>query len=166
MPSLNRDIFKNILFTATVVPVFPFKDLRSKAKLRPLIGELFGTPQVDLHSIYSSNRTQQSLPFCWTKHRIRRNRFRQVHRRKRRKLQKQDIQPDRALTDNYVTGVWLKRQFCKVRHDCGDCFRFDIKDGEVESNLKTVDRVDNDECHHLNNIVPLCVTCNQRESCW
>jgi hypothetical protein len=26
--------------------------------------------------------------------------------------------------------------------------------------------VDNDECHHLNNIVPLCVTCNQRKSCW
>ena len=78
---------------------------------------------------------------------------------------KQDLQHKRVITDNYVTGKWLKGHFGKVCHDCGDCFRFDIKDGRVESNL-TADRVDNDECHHINNIVPLCVTCNQRKSCW
>ena len=78
---------------------------------------------------------------------------------------KQDIQRKRVLTDNYVTGEWLKGQVGKVCHDCGDRLRFDIKDGRVEPNL-TADRVDNDECHHINNIVPLCVTCNQRKSCW
>ena len=78
---------------------------------------------------------------------------------------KQDLQHNRALTDNYVTGAWLKGQFGKVCHDCGDCFRFDIKDGKVDSNL-IAHRVDNSECQHLNNIVPLCCTCNQRKSCW
>ena len=78
---------------------------------------------------------------------------------------KQDLQHGRLVTDNFITPAWLKAQFGKVCHDCGDCFRFDLKDGRVESNL-SADRVDNDECHHLNNIVPLCVSCNQRKSCW
>jgi hypothetical protein len=78
---------------------------------------------------------------------------------------KQDLQHGRPITDNFITPEWLKGQFGKVCHDCGDCFRFDIKGKVVESNL-SADRVDNDECHHLNNIVPLCVTCNQRKSCW
>ena len=78
---------------------------------------------------------------------------------------KQDLQHGRPLTDNFVTPAWLKAQFGKVCHDCGDCFRFDIKGKVVESNL-SADRVDNSECHHLNNIVPLCVSCNQRKSCW
>ncbi len=78
---------------------------------------------------------------------------------------KQDLNHKRAVTENFVTPSWLKDQFGKVCSDCGDCFRFDIKDGKVESNL-SADRVDNDECHHLNNIVPLCVSCNQRKSCW
>ena len=78
---------------------------------------------------------------------------------------KQDIQHKRALVGEFITPEWLKSQFGKVCHDCGDCLRFDIVDGKVESNL-SADRVDNDECHHLNNIVPLCVSCNQRKSCW
>ena len=78
---------------------------------------------------------------------------------------KQDLQHGRPITDNFITPEWLKGQFGKVCHDCGDCFRFDIKGNVAESNL-SADRVDNDECHHLNNIVPLCVTCNQRKSCW
>ena len=40
---------------------------------------------------------------------------------------KQDLQHNRPLTDNFVTPAWLKSQFGKVCHDCGDCFRFDIK---------------------------------------
>jgi hypothetical protein len=78
---------------------------------------------------------------------------------------KQYMEHNREVTENFVTKDWLKAQFGKVCQDCGDCLRFDIKDGRVESNL-SADRVDNDECHHLNNIVPLCVTCNQRKSCW
>ncbi len=69
--------------------------------------------------------------------------------------EKQDLNHGRGITDDFVTPSWLKSQFGKVCSDCGDCFRFDIKNGRVESNL-TADRVDNSECHHLNNIVPLC----------
>jgi hypothetical protein len=85
--------------------------------------------------------------------------------RKVENYRRQDLDHDRPLTDNFVTPAWLKSQFGKVCQDCGDCLRFDIRGGRVESNL-TADRLDNDECHHLNNIVPLCVTCNQRKSCW
>ena len=78
---------------------------------------------------------------------------------------KQDRDHNRQITPNFVTRDWLKAQFGKVCSDCGDCFRYDIKGGKVEANL-TADRIDNSECHHLNNIVPLCITCNQRKSCW
>jgi hypothetical protein len=86
-------------------------------------------------------------------------------RKKVDNYKKQDLQHGRPITDNFVTEAWLKSQFGKVCGDCGDCLRFDIKDGRVESNL-TADRVDNSECHHLNNLVPLCCSCNQRKSCW
>ena len=85
--------------------------------------------------------------------------------RKVENYRKQDLNHHREVTDNFVTKEWLKGQFGKVCQDCGDCLRFDILGGRVESNL-TADRIDNDECHHLNNIVPLCVSCNQRKSCW
>ena len=78
---------------------------------------------------------------------------------------KQDLEHGREITGNFVTEAWLKSPFGKICSSCGDCLRFDVKNGKVESNL-TADRVDNDECHHLNNIVPLCVSCNQRKSCW
>ena len=78
---------------------------------------------------------------------------------------KQDVEHKRPLVGNFITEAWLEAQFGKVCHDCGDCLRFDIVDGRVESNL-TADRVDNSESHHLNNVVPLCVSCNQRKSCW
>jgi hypothetical protein len=78
---------------------------------------------------------------------------------------RQDTDHGRPITGNFVTTDWLKGQFGKVCSDCGDCFRFDIKGRKVESNL-TADHIDCGECHHLNNIVPLCVTCNQRKSCW
>ncbi len=85
--------------------------------------------------------------------------------KKVKNCKKQDLQHGRPLTDKFITPTWLKAQFGKVYHDCGDCFRFDIKGKVVESSL-SADRLDNLECHHLKNIVPRCVTCNQRKSCW
>ena len=79
---------------------------------------------------------------------------------------RQDKEAKRDLdVENYVTPQWLFDQFGKQCCDCGDCFRFDIKGNTVESNL-TADRIDVDECHHLNNVVPLCVSCNQKKSTW
>ena len=77
-----------------------------------------------------------------------------------------DLKAGRACpASGYVTKQWLFDNYGKTCSGCGDCFRFEINKGRVEGNL-TADRVDCDESHHLNNIVPLCTTCNQRKSCW
>ena len=78
---------------------------------------------------------------------------------------KQDRRVGRPITDNYITTDWLKEQFGRVCCDCGDCLRYDVKDGRIESNL-SADRAYNAEGHHLNNVVPNCVARNQRKSCW
>jgi hypothetical protein len=77
---------------------------------------------------------------------------------------KQDLQHGRPLSDNNVTDAWLKAQFGKVCHDCGDCFRFDIEGKAIESNLPA-DRMDNAECHHLNNSVPLLLLATNEIAC-
>ncbi len=121
---------------------------------------------MNLHGGHQSDRTLKTFTLILgTNRRVRRTRFGQVPRQKDRKLQKHDLQQNRAATDNYVTGAWLKGRCGKVCHDCGDCFRFDVKDGRAESNF-AADRVDDDDCHHLTDIVPLCVICNQRKSRW
>ena len=77
----------------------------------------------------------------------------------------QDLKAGRPLADNYVTKQWLFDQYGKTCPGCGDCFRFELYKGRVEGNL-TADRIDCEESHHLNNIAPLCTTCNQKKSCW
>ena len=78
----------------------------------------------------------------------------------------QDLKGAREIPPfGYVTKQWLFDQYGKTCPGCGDCFRFALFGGRVEGNL-TADRLDCDESHHLNNIVPLCITCNQRKSCW
>ena len=78
---------------------------------------------------------------------------------------RQDYQHGRALVENYVTTDWLKSSFGNNCPGCGDMLRFEIIHGKVESNM-SADRCDSSERHHLNNIVPCCVPCNQRKSCW
>ena len=78
---------------------------------------------------------------------------------------KQDFQGGRPIGDNYITTDWLKSCFGKNCTGCGEAFSFEIVDGKVISML-TADRRDNSECHHLNNVSPLCCGCNQRKSSW
>ena len=86
---------------------------------------------------------------------------------------KQDLKAKRKTPDN-ITPEWLNNQFGKTCPGCGDCFRFDFRHEVaneplvfpvVDSNL-SADRVDCSEGHHLENIVAMCVTRNQRKSCW
>ena len=77
----------------------------------------------------------------------------------------QDLKAGRPLAANYFTQQWLFDQYGKACPGCGDCFRFELFKGRVDGNL-TADRIDCEESHHLNNIAPLCTTCNQRKSCW
>ena len=78
---------------------------------------------------------------------------------------RQDKESKRKISSNFITAHWLKDQFGKSCPGCGDCLTFEIKGGKVESNL-TADRFDNDLDHNLENITPLCCTCNQRKSKW
>ena len=73
---------------------------------------------------------------------------------------RQDRQAGREITDNYVNIIWFGKQFGKACPSCGDCFRFDTADNTIFYCKLTADRIDNDEGHHLNNIVPLCRMCD------
>ena len=81
---------------------------------------------------------------------------------------RQDKDANRALDhSNFITRDWLKSQFGKTGcgEGCGDCLRFEVKYGKIESNL-SANRLDNDAPHHINNCVPLCVSCNQKLAPW
>ena len=69
------------------------------------------------------------------------------------------------MVENYVTKQWLFDQYGKTCPGCGDCFRFELFKRKVEGNL-TADRIDCEESHHLNNVVPLCTRCAQRKIGW
>ncbi len=77
----------------------------------------------------------------------------------------QDLKAGRPLAENFVTAHWLFDHYGKTCSGCEGCFKFELIKGRVDGNL-TADRVDCTESHHLNNIVPLCCTCNQSKSCW
>ena len=75
----------------------------------------------------------------------------------------QDKTAGRTISKNYVTRDWLKSQFGKSCSGCGDCLSFEMVNNKIESNL-TADRIDNELDHNLENIVPLCVSCNCAKS--
>jgi hypothetical protein len=82
------------------------------------------------------------------------------------KYRKQDKDAGRKINHkNFITVQWLKDQYGKTCPGCGDCLTFEMVGGKVESNL-TADRLDNDLENTLDNITPLCCTCNQRKSKW
>ena len=61
--------------------------------------------------------------------------------------------------DKYITVDWLKSCFGKACCNCGDSFIFEVKYSRPTSNL-TADRKDNSVAHTIDNIAPLCITCN------
>ena len=76
---------------------------------------------------------------------------------------KQDKDAKRKWVNNYVTTKWLKSCFGK-NCSCGDVFIYETKNnGNITSNL-TADRIDNNESHHIDNIVAKCVLCNTSKS--
>ena len=79
----------------------------------------------------------------------------------------QDEKTGRSIdVDNVVDNEWFINQFGKTCSRCGDCFKFDIKCGKVADCNLTANRIDNTECHHKNNLTPLCITCNQKLAQW
>ena len=47
----------------------------------------------------------------------------------------------------------------KACGSCGDCMTYNRSHGKINCNL-TAQRVNNNEAHHLDNIIPYCVYCN------
>ena len=79
----------------------------------------------------------------------------------------QDVKAGRSIdVDNFVDRNWFINQFGKQCGRCGDCFKFDIKCGKVVDCNLTANREDNTECHHTNNLTPLCITCNTKLAQW
>ena len=75
----------------------------------------------------------------------------------------QDEKAGRSINvDNFVDCNWFINQFGKACPRCGDCFKFDINNGKVVDCNLTANRIDVSECHHLNNVNPLCTVCNRK----
>ena len=74
----------------------------------------------------------------------------------------QDFKAKRDIDEaRYVTKDWLNQWFGRACSDCGDTFRYETVNGRGKSNL-TADRpgANNIQAHHIDNIAPLCITCN------
>ena len=75
------------------------------------------------------------------------------------KLQDVKAKRDICSTKPYASVSWLSSCFGKCCKSCGQTFSYDISGGNVTSNL-TANRVDNNQPHYIDNIIPLCTDCS------
>ena len=76
------------------------------------------------------------------------------------RYKQQDRKAKRPISEqNYITKEWLASCIGKSCNSCGDCLTYSKCNGKVDCNL-TAQRVNNEECHHLENLVAYCVYCN------
>ena len=75
----------------------------------------------------------------------------------------QDERANREIDEShdYVTVEWLSSCFSHCCSSCGCTFSYEINEdnGVVTSNL-TANRIDCSLPHYLNNVIPLCPSCN------
>jgi hypothetical protein len=71
----------------------------------------------------------------------------------------QDSKANRNITDNYVNVDWLMKCINKRCTHCGCNLELSFDNGFPSSNI-TAQRTNNEICHSLDNIVPMCVICN------
>jgi len=72
----------------------------------------------------------------------------------------QDRKAKRPINDNtYVNTDWLNNCVGKYCSSCGDQLTYDRTHGKIECNI-TAQRVNNNEAHHIDNIIAYCVYCN------
>ena len=77
----------------------------------------------------------------------------------------QDTKANRNFNlDNYIHIIWLVKCFQKSCTSCGTSFEAFLGSiGNSRCNL-TANRIDNDLSHELDNIEPMCVSCNSKLS--
>jgi hypothetical protein len=71
----------------------------------------------------------------------------------------QDSKAKRNISNNYVDVDWLMKCINKHCDHCGCNLELNFDNGFISSNI-TAQRTNNDICHSLDNIVPMCVVCN------
>ena len=76
------------------------------------------------------------------------------------RYKEQDVKAKRAINDkNYITRELLKGYFGQMCTHCGFCLGFEIVNGQVLSEM-TAQRLNNSIAHELDNVEPMCITCN------
>ena len=76
------------------------------------------------------------------------------------RYREQDVKAKRAINDkNYITRELLKGYFGQMCTHCGFCLGFEIVNGQVLSEM-TAQRLNNSIAHELDNVEPMCITCN------
>ena len=71
----------------------------------------------------------------------------------------------RAISkDNYINVDWLVDAFGKRCSRCGCSFDFGVSTTYNVNCDLTADRIDNEIGHELDNITPMCITCNTSKS--
>ena len=77
----------------------------------------------------------------------------------------QDKKAKREISkDNYINVDWLSKCIGGRCKKCQDILSYEVSSSyTVKCNL-TADRIDNDFGHDLDNITPMCVTCNTSKS--
>jgi hypothetical protein len=77
---------------------------------------------------------------------------------------KQDLQAKRTINkDNFVNIEWLTsciNQTCRGKKCNNTILYVDIDSNDYISSNITANRINNQEAHHLDNIEPMCITCN------
>ena len=72
----------------------------------------------------------------------------------------QDVKADRVIdVDKYVNHEWFMKRLTNTCCKCGCRFEFEIKNGNLTSNM-TAQRLDNEQPHHIDNCEAWCRGCN------
>jgi hypothetical protein len=84
----------------------------------------------------------------------------QYFQHKVEKYKQQDKKAKRVISENsYITKEILAGWVGLSCNSCGDCLTYSRAGGKVDCNI-SAQRVDNNECHSKENVVPYCVYCN------
>ena len=157
----------SILFTTTAGLAIACKDLQLRSQLPYLIGT---TTLLIANGFTPQLPEQRTLRTCFYKGQKDDYDARVLRKYLGFKIEnykQQDEKAGRSIkVENFVDCPWLVHHFGKAISRCGDCFKFDINNGKVVDCNLTANRIDVSECHHLNNVNPLCIVCNQKLAQW
>ena len=157
----------SILLTTTAEHAIACKDLQLRSQLLYLTGTATLLIEMDSHRKYQSRELSELVAYKGQTDDYDARVLRRYLGFKIENYKQQDEKAGRSIkVDNFVDCNWFINQFGKACPRCGDCFKFDINNGKVVDCNLTANRIDVSECHHFNNVNPLCAVCNQKLAQW